>query len=187
MRGSHPATHADSLILHLMQETVEDRVCHAYEKERGTIYRYLVSLGVGRASAQDLTQEAFLRMYVAVRKGGDIQNVRAWLFTVASRLALDLQREAGRRPWVHDGDEEPMFEGAAAQNVSPELALLRREQLAGLRDAVRQLSPQQRVCLHLRAEGFRYRAIADILGVGVPTVAEHLRRALARLRQVLNE
>jgi len=76
--------------------------------------------------------------------------------------------------------------GSLGLLLTEQLALLRREQLAELRDAIRSLPPQQQVCLHLRAEGFRYRAIADILGVKVPTVAEHLRRALTRLRKVMH-
>jgi RNA polymerase sigma-70 factor (ECF subfamily) len=48
-----------------------------------------------------------------------------------------------------------------------------------------QLSPQQKVCIHLRAEGMRYREIAEVLGVSISTVEEFLARAIARLRMKL--
>jgi RNA polymerase sigma-70 factor (ECF subfamily) len=44
-----------------------------------------------------------------------------------------------------------------------------------------QLSSQERHCLYLRAEGFRYREIAEILGITRASVAEFLRRALRKL------
>jgi len=56
-----------------------------------------------------------------------------------------------------------------------------------LRLAIGSLSPQQRSCLHLRAEGFRYREIAGILGINPSTVGEFLQRAVKRLRKVLYE
>lgn len=67
---------------------------------------------------------------------------------------------------------------------SPEAALLDRERRERLEKAVSELSPQQRSCLHLRAEGFSYREIAGILGVSTPTVGEFLRRAVERLRKL---
>jgi len=62
-----------------------------------------------------------------------------------------------------------------------------REAALRLDAAVRGLSPQQQACLHLRAEGFRYREIADTLGVSLATVAEFLRRAIAALRKAMHE
>jgi RNA polymerase sigma-70 factor, ECF subfamily len=62
---------------------------------------------------------------------------------------------------------------------------LQRERLAVLWRAFRELSPQQKMCVHLRAEGLRYREIADVLGVAVPTVSEFMRRALGRLRSAI--
>ncbi|MBK9528393.1 MAG: helix-turn-helix transcriptional regulator [Acidobacteria bacterium] len=39
----------------------------------------------------------------------------------------------------------------------------------------------ERQCLYLRAEGFRYREIAEIMNIGVPTVGEYLRRSIDKL------
>jgi RNA polymerase sigma-70 factor (ECF subfamily) len=59
--------------------------------------------------------------------------------------------------------------------------MLRQEQVCLMRVALDRLSSQQRQCLHLRTEGFRYREIAEILGVSESTVCENLRRGLSRL------
>ena len=68
-----------------------------------------------------------------------------------------------------------------------ETNLIEREKLLRMHRAVESLSPQQRHCLHLRAEGLRYREIADAAGVNISTVAEFLRRAVARLKKAVYE
>ncbi len=49
---------------------------------------------------------------------------------------------------------------------------------------MRALPEQDRACLALRAEGIRYREIAEILGVSLGTVALSLERSLAKLSRV---
>jgi DNA-directed RNA polymerase specialized sigma24 family protein len=49
------------------------------------------------------------------------------------------------------------------------------------------LSDPQRHCLHLRAKGFRYREIAEIIGVSTSTVGEAMQRVVKRLRKALYE
>jgi RNA polymerase sigma-70 factor (ECF subfamily) len=80
------------------------------------------------------------------------------------------------------------LEATLADRASdPESGLLEREKLQRVHHAVQSLSPQQQQCLYLRAEGLRYREIADTLGVTVSTVAEFLKRAVVRLRKAVYE
>jgi RNA polymerase sigma-70 factor (ECF subfamily) len=166
-----------------MAVTRQELVSQAYEENRDAIYRYLVALGTRPSVAQDLTQELFLKLYATIGKGKQIQNVRAWMFTVASNLALNHLRAESYRPTLTGEDIRRWLETQAQPGADPEKALLEQERVVALQEAISTLSPQQRVCLHLRAEGFRYREIAKILGVTVPTVAEFLRRAISKLRR----
>jgi RNA polymerase sigma-70 factor (ECF subfamily) len=163
--------------------TRQELVSQAYEDNRDAIYRYLVALGTKPSVAQDLTQELFLKLYSTIGKGKQIQNVRAWMFTVASNLALNHLRAETYRPSLSGEDVGRWLESQAQPGADPEKALLERERAVALQEAISTLSHQQRVCLHLRAEGFRYREIAKILGVTVPTVAEFLRRAISKLQR----
>ncbi|SPF34328.1 RNA polymerase, sigma-24 subunit, ECF subfamily (fragment) [Candidatus Sulfopaludibacter sp. SbA4] len=63
--------------------------------------------------------------------------------------------------------------------------MLARESHQRLEAAIRRLPADQRKCLALRSEGFRYREIAEILGIGVTTVADAVRRAVATLAKEL--
>jgi RNA polymerase sigma-70 factor, ECF subfamily len=167
--------------------TPRERLAHTYREERGPIYRYLVALGTNPVEAQDLTQEAFLKLYIAIRKGKQIENTRAWLFTVASNLSLNQKRSQGYRPAATENEMARWLESQADPDGDPEQTLLQSEKALSLGQAIGTLSRQQQACLHLRAEGFRYREIAQILGVKLPTVAEFVRRAIARLKRVMHE
>jgi RNA polymerase sigma-70 factor, ECF subfamily len=145
-------------------------------ERREEIYIYLVSLGAPPEDAQDMTQESFLKFYVALREGQRIENPRAWLYTVAHNLAMNARLRGAR-----------VFEISEVASENPESLVLASERTEQLRLAIGNLSPQQRSCLHLRAEGFRYREIAGILGINPSTVGEFLQRAVKRLRKVLYE
>ena len=162
--------------------TPRDFVSRSYTENRHVIYRYVVALGIEPSVAQDVTQEVFLKLYVAVCKGKQIQNVRAWMFKVASNLALNHFRAENYRPSISGDDVARWLESQAQPGVDPEKGLLEGERAVALQEAISSLSAQRKICLHLRAEGHRYREIAEILGVAVPTVAEFLRRAISKLR-----
>jgi RNA polymerase sigma-70 factor (ECF subfamily) len=164
-----------------LRVTLEDQVAQIYESMRDEVFRYLLVLGLGPDLAQETSQEAFLRLFTALRKGQRIDNVRAWVFAVARNSALSARELTAMQESL-----EPMIEDQLqSESPTPERLLLEREKFLRLRDALWSLSPQQRHCLHLRVEGFRYREIADIVGVSTSTVGEFLRRAVKRLRRAL--
>jgi RNA polymerase sigma-70 factor (ECF subfamily) len=162
--------------------TPEHVVAELFETARDDVYRYLLTLGLAPAQAQEATQEVFLRLYAAMRKGQNIENPRAWIFRVAHNHGLTLRgQERAVRPL--DPELELRIPDRAG---SAEQGLIDRERRARLGHAVAALSPQQRQCLHLRTEGFRYREIAAILGISDSSVGEFLRRAIVRLRKALD-
>lgn len=161
-----------------------DQVSRAFVEWRDSVYHYLLTFGLTASEAQDAAQEVFLRLYVALRKDDEpIRNQRAWLFRVAHNLALTIRsRDAAMAPL------DPELEAVLADSQrGPETSLIEREKLLRMHRAVAALSPQQRLCLHLRAEGLRYQEIADTIGISVSTVSEFLKRALTRLRKAVYE
>jgi RNA polymerase sigma-70 factor (ECF subfamily) len=159
--------------------TLEERLSGLFEELRVPLFRYTLVMLHNAAEAEDVTQECFLRLFVELRSGKRIDSMKAWLFRTGHNLAIDRRR-------LHDFRLQDSLDGEAQDLVdgrypSGEETLLRQEQLAAMRAALDRLSPQQRLCLHLRTEGFRYREIAEILGVSESTVCENLRRGLSRL------
>lgn len=161
--------------------TVQDQVSELYETLRDDVFRYLLLLGAGHEQAQELCQETFLRLYTELRKGTRLESPRAWVFTIARNCAMAAMTSAA----AFESIDASLEDRLASSSPTPERSALDREKLQRLPKAVCSLSHQQRHCLHLRAEGFRYREIADIIGISTSSVGEFLRRAVSRLRKEL--
>lgn len=161
------------------ESTAYQTATGCYERLRGNVYRYLVAIGLEAETAQEATQEVFLRFYVALRKGEDIVNPQAWIFRVAHNWGIKVRaKERGRPGYGNPIKSEPVGSGQ-----DPERQVLARERDELFRSAIAELSEQQRNCLFLRLQGLRYSEIAQALGIAPTTVSEFLRRAIARFRR----
>ena len=169
------------------ENTAHSSLLRAYEEHREQVYRHLVILGAPPAIAQELTQDGFLRLFVALRKGQEIQNPRAWLATVTTNLWLSDRRSAASRLSVLEADLASVLPERAEPGTNPEALLLLRERNAAVRRALAGLTPSQKLCLHLRTKGLRYREIAKITGVSVATVGVWLDRAIETIRKEIYE
>jgi RNA polymerase sigma-70 factor (ECF subfamily) len=155
-----------------------------YDLLNRVLYRYLGGLGLAEESAEDVTQETFLRLAAHLKNGGDAGNLRAWIFEVAYNLAMDIHRLSRRNhaatDWTELGDGELID-----PNASPECAYLENERQHRLKQAMNSLTPRQRSCILLRTEGLRYREIASILGVSEQRAIHLVKRGLERLSEEL--
>jgi RNA polymerase sigma-70 factor (ECF subfamily) len=165
-----------------MGSPAHDLVVQLYEELRDPVCRYLAVLGAPPPAVDDLCQDAFLRLFQALRNGQRVANPRAWIFTVAHNSGLNARAVQAR---MRELDENADWPGVAM--ADPELAILDDERLAKIHRAVEGLPPHQRNCLNLRAEGFRYREIAEIMGVSISAVAGSLRRTVLRIREAIHE
>jgi RNA polymerase sigma-70 factor (ECF subfamily) len=164
-------------------DALQDRVAQLFEDSRQDVYRYLLTIGLHPPAAQEAVQEIFLRLYVSLKKGENIENPRGWIFRVAHNYGLKVRaRQASEAPF--DADLEARLR-APAQD--PEKSLLERERMLRFHRAVEGLSQQQQRCLFLRMEGLRYPEIGSTLGISASAVGEFLRRAVSRLKKVRDE
>jgi RNA polymerase sigma-70 factor (ECF subfamily) len=173
---------SSNVILFERTNELHDRVVAAYEDAREDVYYYALTLGISPAQAQEVAQEVFLRLYVSLKNGDDIQNVRGWVFRVAHNFALKMRAKERQHAAI-----EPHLEIAAAADHTPERQAIENQRHTKIREALADLSPQQRQCLDLRAAGLRYREIGETLGIGTSTVNEFVRRAVTKLKKALNE
>jgi RNA polymerase sigma factor (sigma-70 family) len=82
-----------------------------YESHCGEIYRYLARM-LGREAAEDAFQETFLRALRAYADLRHADNLRAWVFTIATRIALDERRRARpteELPEIASNDARPAY------------------------------------------------------------------------------
>ncbi len=163
------------------REAARIRTVSLFRELREPLGRYVASLGVNQPEIEELVQETFLRLHrhLCSPLASD-QNLAGWVFRVAHNLVRDRRRGWHGRN-VDSIEDRPEAALASAPGVTPEQRLLDLEKVKRLRTALTALPEEQRQCLHLRAEGLRYREIAEALGVSVTKVAELIRDALARI------
>ena len=162
---------------------VEQEVIRAYESLRPPVYLYLAAVAGDASEAEDICQEVFLRLFVYCSDRGMVapERMRSWVFRVGHNLAIDRIRMRKFRRELDGDDPLPMLLQLPDAGRTPEETVLERERLEVVQRRLAQLSSQEQHCLYLRAEGFRYREIAEILGITSSSVAEFLRRALRKL------
>lgn len=133
-----------------------------------------------RDEADDLTQEAFVRLWEFAPRYRPSGAVVSWLFRVVTNLCLDRKRKRRR--------ERPLDAAATATIEAGVDPLLEQERLDRVRSAVADLPERQRLVLMLhRFEAQSYREIAQATGWSEPAVESLLFRAYETLRRRLHD
>ena len=157
----------------------EATIVEAYETWQRDIHGFLRAATRDSETAEDLTQETFIRLVREVRAGRTPDNVRAWLYTVASHLVTS----RGRRLAVAERFKAIIALRGAAD--SPESDTLRHEQRDEVQRALRHLAPDARTAILLAAHGFSGQEVARVLGRTDGATRTLLCRARLRLREHL--
>jgi RNA polymerase sigma-70 factor (ECF subfamily) len=139
-------------------------------------YRMLGSV----SEAEDIVQEALLRLHLRIREGERIESPRAYLSTVVTRLCIDQLRSARVRresyvgewlpePLVNDARSDPAGHAETADSLSLAFLVL-----------LENLTPEQRAAFLLREVfDYPYQEIADIIG----TSEDNTRQLVSRARK----
>jgi RNA polymerase sigma-70 factor (ECF subfamily) len=143
------------------------------------LYRWLYHLTHHRHTAEDLTQETFLRALAHLRRFRPGTNFRAWLFRIAHNTWLNQARGAARI-------RQAVPEQLAGREEGPAEQAMARESLAQLARAVGRLPADYRAAFLLRAEeGLSFRQIAGVLGLTEETARWRVFKARQKLLNVL--
>ena len=160
-----------------------DEALFLFDACAGSLFRYVRSLGLDAECARDVVQETFLALFRHLRLDRPRDNMKGWLFKVAHNLSLKHRQKLKRRETDIVSDVE-LAELAIDPSLNPEQHLAEEQRHVRLRSVVRALPERDRQCLYLRAEGLRYREIAEVLGISLGSVAKSVTRSLARLANV---
>jgi len=157
-----------------------------YPKVLNFIYRFVTS----RESAEDLTQDVFIRVYKNRATYTPQAKFQTWIYTIAKNAALNELRR--RKPlWSLDALVSTQ-DGAVARQVedrkrrNPHEEVRQKEEQDAVLKAIAGLPESQRLAVILRRyDGFSYEEIAVTLNCSVPAVKSLLSRAKDNLRQAL--
>lgn len=140
-----------------------------------SLFRYLHRLTGDADTADDIAQEAFVRL---LRYSLPEAEAKPWLFTVATNLVRDHARKATRRERLLAA-----VRPAPAAAPLPDVAYERTERIEGVRSALSRLSARDQRLLLMREEGFTYEEMARAVGVAPTSVGTLLARALRRFSE----
>ena len=135
-------------------------------------------LGDKSDTAEDVVQEAYLRLLGLAASDEAPTSARPWLFRVVRNLAIDERRSAARRA---DPVADTAILGTAALDDTAEL-VEQREEIAGAFRDIAALPPRERKALEMDQAGIGAQAIAMELGTTPNAVHQALFRARKRLR-----
>lgn len=150
-----------------------DRV---YQANQPALWRYVQRLVGDGDVADDVVQEAFVRLLKRPDLEGDA--ARLWLFTVATNLVRDRGRTSARRQRLL------MVDPIAQEPQEPiDHAIERRERSAAVRRALESLPQRDQQLLLMREEGFKYHEIAEAIGVAPGSIGTLIARAVKRFTE----
>lgn len=137
-----------------------------------SLFRYLHRLTGDEDVAEDIAQEAFVRL---LRQTLPEAEVRPWLFTVAMNLVRDRARKSERRRRLLVS-APPLV----ARPNMPDEDMERTQRIGAVRDVLDRLPERDRQLLLMREEGFKYDEIATVIGVAPASVGTLIARALRK-------
>jgi RNA polymerase sigma-70 factor (ECF subfamily) len=145
------------------------------------LVRFVEGIVDQEGGADDVVQEAFIRLWTR-RKELKLQgSFRAFLYTMTRNAAIDERRSSGRRKALATKAEAPRAEPSPLS--AAEASQLQEVAAA----AVDRLPPRRREVFRLvRTEGLSYREVAEVMGLSTQTVANQMSKALVSLHRTLD-
>ena len=143
------------------------------------LFRWLYHLTHDAHSAEDLTQETFLKAFAAIGRFKAGTNFRAWLFRIGHNNFVNLHRSRSQNRQPMPADLPTRAEGPVEETLS-------REAMQQLSKAVGQLPPEFRAAFLLRIEeGMSFKQLAAVLRITEETARWRVFKARQRILKSL--
>ncbi len=203
MTERRPGASAEADLVRAVASGSEDALAALYDRHVDGVHAVALRLTNDRQLAEEVVQETFLALWNRAELfDSTLASLATWLRTIARNRTVDRLRAAGRRPQLlplpgyrDAGDADVGFDrvdvdavilGGAAPDLGPEVSAEAAETRATVGAAIAGM-PEQELTVILLAyrEGLTQAEIAERLAWPLGTVKTRTRRALARLRAVL--
>jgi RNA polymerase sigma-70 factor (ECF subfamily) len=153
-----------------------------YKRHRGALYRFILRAIKQRSAAEELFQEAWIRVIEARSRYAPQARFTTWLYTIAHNLLVDHWRRKGLT--LVELDENDV----AAAPDNPARQAEARESLTRLLHAIEALPAAQREAFLLHEEaGLTLAEIAKVTGAGEEAAKSRLRYAMAKLKAAVDD
>lgn len=148
---------------------------------QGDVWRFAYHLTRDATTADDVVQEAFLRVYRGLRSYRGTARFSSWLLRIVRNCAVDAYRKT-RKETVGTGEDQASREELTS--ISPP----DHEERARINDAIRRLPMQLREpFVVIEILGFTYEEASTVLGTRIGTIKSRMHRARAALMEALRD
>ena len=181
----------DETLMEAYQHGDEAALAQLVRRHSGPLLGYLTRMSSNPHQAEDLFQETFVRVHRKADTFRPDGRFKPWLYTIATRLAVDELRRRKRRPLMlsideQDEDHHSLADRMADTAAGPADCAAAADLRERVRGALGVLSPGQRAILSLTYfEGFSYPEAARALNRSVGTIKKQMSRALRSLARAL--
>src|SRR5438045_7690381 len=152
------------------------------------IRRFARAYAPREADADDLAQEALIKVYKSLRSFRYQSAFATWLYAIVRNVFLDVRKSRAGKERAAEEQLAPKHAQGSSGSDTPDVELEREEERNRIWAALRQVPPEFRSALVLfDIEGCSYDEVAAIEGVAVGTVKSRLSRGRAHLRRLLGE
>jgi RNA polymerase sigma factor (sigma-70 family) len=171
----------------------DQRVSEAIDREQSRLRNFIRRRVPDRDDAEDVLQDVFYELVEAYRMMKPVEQVTAWLFTVARNRITDLFRRKNREALrsepaaiTEDGERLPLEEWLPSPDAGPDAEYARSVLLEELDAALDELPDEQReVFVAHELMGYSFKEIAAQTGLGVNTLLSRKHYAVLYLRERL--
>lgn len=154
---------------------LEEQVVELYATMRPPLLGYAYHMAGSTGEAEDLVQDAFLKLFDQLKRNSRILNLRSWLYRVVHNMAIDCARRKGVQETLGTEWLSQRIQAEVPRSAEDDLIQQQRVALS-----LKALNDRERHCLMLRAEGLSYTEIGEVLGISQKAVSVYLVRGLKK-------
>jgi RNA polymerase sigma-70 factor (ECF subfamily) len=162
-----------------MNQDLQKTYLEAYEAYADAIYRHCYFRVFSKERAEELAQDTFLKTWEYLAAGKEVQNLRAFLYQVATNLIIDYTRKKKEQS-LDALLEDDGFEPASDEHKKMERSAAAKEVLS----IIHELEPADREVLVMRyVDDLDPKEIAHILKTSPNTISVRIHRAMEKVRE----
>ncbi|MCE7991606.1 MAG: sigma-70 family RNA polymerase sigma factor [Roseivirga sp.] len=153
-----------------------------YDLLKGRLMGVCLRYNTNKEEANDVFQEAMIRIFNSIHRAGEVDNVMAWANRITCNVAIDFYKKKRARMMVS------MDESETAEFTSDEVDVIGQMSAEEILKILHELPPNYRLVFNLYViEGYSHKEIADQLEIAESTSRVLLTRAKRRMIELLKK
>ena len=154
------------------------------------LFNFVFKYTHNQSEAEDVTQEAFVKIWKNLKKFNPKYKFKTWAYTIAKNTALDSLKKKGFTALTNDDKTEDvaLSKALVSPDPLPEQLMMSIDDAGMVNRAMQKLPPKYRQVIDLYYHGqFNFREIAGMLKESINTIKTRHRRAVIHLKKEISE